>query len=417
MSLNTPPAYPQDLYDRAVARGWTAEVVDRARALRVTPGMFATYLNWDARFDLKALGQTLDRLEAITFGSMRVREATWEDNEKLTALFASSPEQIDGWDVVVERGPYAFAQFRLMENVSIQLAEEGGVVLGSFVRSTRNTIVQGTPLSVRFNCAARVHSAARGRGISLYVRETGPACEPYSNADYWYFRARNFGAINWLVKENPERFNKPTSPETGMPGLPVSVTAFRSCPHPPDANVRPARRADLGRCVTIINRTHRGLDLFRPLTVDLLLGSFDEGTWGPHPPWWEPLYGLRDFRVLEDEGRVVACAGLWDKGRDVRERWTHRETGEVQVVSSTALLDFGYAAGHEEAMARLLRTLVGQTHALGRTHLLAPLGQHPRLRARLAALEQRDETWAMQWESWNLPELKVTRPHVDLRYW
>ena len=57
---------------------------------------------------------------------------------------------------------------------------------------------------------------------------------------------------------------------------------------------------------------------------------------------------------------IVACGGLWDKGRDVREVWEHKETGDRRVLEPTALLDWGHAPGREDAMsvrvaARLMR--------------------------------------------------------------
>ena len=68
-----------------------------------------------------------------------------------------------------------------------------------------------------------------------------------------------------------------------------------------------------------------------------------------------PVYGWPDYFVVEEDGKVVACAGLWDKGKNVREVWCHKETGEKRSFDSTALLDFGYAQGREDAMALLLR--------------------------------------------------------------
>ena len=50
----------------------------------------------------------------------------------------------------------------------------------------------------------------------------------------------------------------------------------------------------------------------------------------------EPIYGYEAYYLLEDEGEIVACAGLWDRGRDLRERWRHRESGNERVVAVTA---------------------------------------------------------------------------------
>ena len=63
----------------------------------------------------------------------------------------------------------------------------------------------------------------------------------------------------------------------------------------------------------------------------------------------------------------------------MREVWRHKETGEVRSFDCTALLDFGYAEGREDAMLRLIQHFIGLTHDLGRSYLVAPLEQLPDL--------------------------------------
>ncbi len=94
-----------------------------------------------------------------------------------------------------------------------------------------------------------------------------------------------------------------------------------------------------------------------------------------------------EHTVAEEDGRAVACAGLWDRGAHIRERWTNRETDEEHTTDRTALLDFGFAGGHEDAMARLIQHLVARTGELGRTYLMAPLQYLPTVTERLEHLE------------------------------
>ena len=56
----------------------------------------------------------------------------------------------------------------------------------------------------------------------------------------------------------------------------------------------------------------------------------DEHFWGERPDFYRGVYGWSDYRVLEENGRITACAGLWDRGRDVRERWRPKETGNCR---------------------------------------------------------------------------------------
>ncbi len=127
--------------------------------------------------------------------------------------------------------------------------------------------------------------------------------------------------------------------------------------------------------------------------------------------------GLRLGGLLRarEDGRVVGCGGLWDRGRHVREYWRNTATGEERVVARTALMDFGFAEGREDAMASLLRSLVARSASIGRPQFVAPIDGFPALVERLAALSPTRETWLMGWEP-DLPDLKITQPYTDLAY-
>ena len=129
----------------------------------------------------------------------------------------------------------------------------------------------------------------------------------------------------------------------------------------------------------------------------------------------EPVYGYDSYFVLEDRGEIVACAGVWDRGRDVRERWRHRETGNERLVSVAALLDFGCAKGHEQALAWLIEHGITRAHTLGRDYLVAPLATLPEVAALLEQHQPEPETRYLQWRA-DSPAL-TPPPYVDLVYW
>jgi hypothetical protein len=231
---------------------------------------------------------------------------------------------------------------------------------------------------------------------------------------YDYLRSYNMTMEAWNRKMMPEVSSVPKR-EDQVPGIPTTVLQFSAKATAAADGVRTAREDDLARCAELINRTHGGRDLFRPYTREFLRERLNVGLEEIGKPFWTPPYGLADLYVLERGGEIVACAGLWDRGRDMRERWRHRETGEERVVSATALLDFGCAEGHEEALAALVGHLIGVTHALGRDFLLAALETQPRLAELLALHEPEPEVRYLQWRA---DEPPITAPvHVDLVYW
>jgi hypothetical protein len=268
-----------------------------------------------------------------------------------------------------------------------------------------------------------VRKECRGQGLTNLMRVLGgPACAWFGLINYYYVRAGNFDAANWIKAIRPDVAEAAEQAGQDFPGQRVSVHHFRAQPFEGDASgIRKGRRSDARQCVALINRTHRGLDLFRPYSADFLNDRLCDQGWGPKPHFIVPVYNWDDYYVLEEGGRVVACAGLWDRGRHVREVWRHRENGEVTTVEPTALMDFGYAEGRADAMARLLGYLTGVTHDLGRHELLAPIEQLPALVELMRPLEPALEPRTMAVDGFHEAglevEVEIKRPYTDLAYW
>ena len=236
-----------------------------------------------------------------------------------------------------------------------------------------------------------------------------------SMAQYDIMRSGNFAVVGWWNKHVPGFFDGTPQREGEVPGIPVAVAQIpAAAPAAASASVRPARPEDLPACVELLNRTHGGLDLFRPYTVEFLEDRLDEGYWGERAPWYRSVYGWPDFFVLESAGRVRACGGLWDRGRDLRERIRQKKTGETRTFAGTALLDWGFAEGAEAALLELVAHLSARTRALGRDFLMLSVDQQPELAKRLEPLEPATETRYLRW---NLASPQITRPYTDLRFW
>ncbi len=387
----------EELRRAAREQDWPEGLLDRAYALRVRRAEIGQWLRRGKGY-WQRVQKSLDRRERLIGGTLRVREATWKDDEALADLFANSPENIGEWEFTVQRSPYPFAQFRLQENASIQVIEDRGVILAVIAHSARNTLVGGRRVTVQIESAWRTRKDARGQGLGRLLRAEPRRALGWEALATYYYRRRG-----------------------GRKSKTVTVHCFPSRRFGGQTDgIRLARRSDARRCVALVNRTHRGLDLFRPYTVEYLQGKLDDTCWGPKPNFWVPVYGWQDYYVLEEAGRIVACAGLWDRGRHVRELWRHNTTGEQRVIENTALMDFGHAEGCEDAMARLIGYLVGETHRLGRGQLMAPLEFLPDLVQRLVSYEPEKESRAIYWQATGAARalnVELTRPYVDLSYW
>ncbi len=396
-------------------RGLAPELLQRARAVRIPDGRLRGLLLWDA--PPQRVEEEIGWADKLLHGPMRFRQVTVSDNDDFCALWANSPEEIGEWDVTVERGPNGFAQFELQERPTLNVLFHGSLMVACVSFSLRHTLVGGQRIWVRYGQAMRVHRDHRRHGYGHWVRSLpwaigiGRATE----IQYDYIRSHNMTMEQWNRKHMPNVESVPVR-EGEVPGIPVTVLEFPARAGSGRlAGVRSASGDDIGRVVELINRTHAGRDLFRPYTVEFMTDRLERALPIPEPHRARGPYCIDDFYVLESGGEMVACAGLWDRGRDLRERWRHRETGEERVISVTALLDIGFAKGHESEMAELIAHLIGVTHEGGRDYLVAPLETLPEVAALLAAHDPVPDTRYLQWRG-DTP--KLTPPtHLDLVYW
>ena len=402
-----------ELEEAARQLGWSVDYLRRARQAGVPLSTLWRFTNWG--LPQEQMERKLQWHEQLTSG-LRGRLATRDDNEGFCELWANSPESIGEFEVISERGPNGFAQYQLQGDVQTLLLADGPRIVASCSFAIRNVLVSGEKICVHYGQGLRVHSDYRRKGFGDQVRSLswGIGSKPTA-CQYDIMRTQNFAVVGWWEKYMPDFWKDVPQQEGEVPGVPVVVHQLPAAPFSGDATgIRPAKPEDLARCAELVNRTHEGSDLFQPYSEERLGDRLDQGFWGDTPPWWDHVYGWGDLFVVEEGGRIVACGGLWDRGRDLRERWRHKETGDERTLSDTALMDFGYKAGAEDAMLRLIATLAGRTHELGRDHLLAPVQQLSTVSERLEADGAVPDRRALRWGH---PQLEVARPYTDLAYW
>jgi hypothetical protein len=407
---------PDDLRALLGARGVSEAQLAGALAAGVTPNQLRGWAHW-RKLEAEDLARLTAWHERFTVGDLRAREVQEADNDAFCELWASSPEDIGDLEITVLRGPDAFAQFRLQTNVHLQVIADGNVLVASVGWARRNVLIGGQRVSVSYGQALRVHSGYRRLGLGDAVRTISNAMNTRRSTvgQYDIMRSGNFAVVGWWEKHVPGFFDHTPKRENEVPGLPITVSMIPARAaggaHP---HVRLARPADLARCAELVTRTHAGLDLFRPYSAEWLESELDEGYWGERTAWYPSVYGWPDYFVLEVGGRIRACAGLWDRGRDLRERIRNRKTGEERTLAGASLLDWGFEDGGEAAMAELVAALADRTATLGRDFLAAPLDHQPELAKQLEPLEPGAETRLLRWGNRELPLL---RPYTDLRYW
>ena len=408
-----------ELQAKLDAANWPDGLMDRVLALRREREVIEQWL--DSGFPTpEMLEQWVESQELLQGSTLVARQATWEDSGLLVDLCANAPEDVDGWSVTVERSPNPYAQFRLQEHPSVIVLEDLRVALGMAAHSVRNTYVGGERTSAHQMSGWRIRDGFRGLGLSrLLQNAAGPGASWFGLVTYWFVRAGN-ASSTWISKVVEDMEDRPAGFEVGSETMTASVWYFGE----PDLGVRSARvrnleDADIETCISLINRTHHGLDLFRPYSDEYFDHRMSDPSWGPKPFFYPEVYGRNDYRVLEVDGAVVACAGLWDRGRDLREIW--EKDDDRFVIDPAAVMDFGFAEGHEQEMAELLSHLLFEAGDLARSGLLVPLEHLPDVAALVQDLGPRQETRQLHVMPFSSPDLKldlaITRPYIDLAYW
>src|SRR5260370_10201351 len=143
----------------AKERGWPPELTRRIAALRVPIAELNSW-GWTG-LSLEQTASQLGWHERLTSGDLRGRDAAYTDNDAFSDLWADSPEEIGEWVSTVERGPDAFAQFKLQENVHLPVLALGPQLIACCGFSLRNVLVPARPGSGAYGPAVRAARSAR----------------------------------------------------------------------------------------------------------------------------------------------------------------------------------------------------------------------------------------------------------------
>lgn len=188
---------------------------------------------------------------------------------------------------------------------------------------------------------------------------------------------------------------------------------------PPHPAIRPAQVCDLDACAGLINARCESAPFFIPVTGASLAARLERGGFTDARGVWPHVYGWGDLYVYEDQGRIVACGGFWDAGRNVREVWIHARSGKRTVVENSAMLDSAFEDGREDAYLQLVHHLLRKANDSGRNRLTVWLDREPDVASALAEhYSVTPEVRSLQCSLENgVPPARAEMPFVDLAYW
>ena len=225
---------------------------------------------------------------------MYIRQATPEDNEELQALQARC---LYGTDLVVStvNTPDFFARARAYESYRVFVACEDDQIVGSGACATRGALVSGEIVPVGYVFQVFTSPDRRRRGVAreLLRHIEGHLTQEGAVLSYALIFEGNLPPMR-LVEGHGYRLHR----SLVMPMLLV----YQEMGLPSRGRVRPAAFEDLGAVARLLNETWQGFELYEPASAEGL-ARFIRRT---------PAYGLDNLLVLEAQGEIVACLGVWD---------------------------------------------------------------------------------------------------------
>jgi hypothetical protein len=318
-----------------------------------------------------------------------VRDATSEDAAVLADLERRSPLRLGDRRMTFDRGEDYFASARLMEEVTIYVAEVDGVIAGVYWGAQQPVLVDGRPRLLFLEHHVRIDPETRRGGVFWALVVYGRDTYARSADTIAFYVSPDNAAVRKFVEGTPSWSVQPTR---------VLIDCRQGAGQQPRPRATPA---DAEEIVEILNAAHDREELFVPYTVDSLRSRLERAP---------DQYGWSSIRLRD--GAVV---GVGESGVQVT---ISDEAGtEPEVTCRSLVLDHGFRDGSERAYVDLLRDTAAELAGEGRTHLAAFTCANTRTHDPLRSLADRSEPfdfWAFAIEE---PPGLATRGHyVDPIY-
>ena len=231
---------------------------------------------------------------------MLVREATALDADGLMDVMAACPQ---GQDIAITtvNTPDFFARARAYDAATVFVAEDGGEIAGSAAGAIREQVVDGKLRRVGYEFQYFTAPEHRRKGVAGQLRQ---AIERYFREQQVELStaaiiATNSGSLRLFESQGFHPRSEMTC---------HFLLTFREMQVEHPGTVVPASPGDLDSVAALLNRCWSGYDFYQPVTRRSLERFIDR----------TPAFNAEDLLVLEEDGEIVACAGIWDWSKIMR---------------------------------------------------------------------------------------------------
>ena len=223
-----------------------------------------------------------------------IREAAERDNDALNELQKKCP---GGTSLVlgVDSSPDYFARSRPFKDWHVFVAVENDVIIGSAAFAVNDTYVEGTQIKTAYEYGFVVDPLHRRKGIAEKLQGHIEHTALDNGVDLLHLDIieDNIPSINLFSKMGFEKVKD---------CMTISLMPYKRQTIAADGNIRCMEEADVDNVTALINEMYRGYDFFAPFQPkDFVeyLGRI-------------PHFDFRNILVLEDNGMLEACLGVWE---------------------------------------------------------------------------------------------------------
>lgn len=227
--------------------------------------------------------------------SMMIREAKYEDGRALQSI-QSRCIAGNTLRIVTVNGPDFFARTSAYEDCKVFVIYEEDQIIGSVACAVLNTVIDGKSEKTGYIFQAFVAPEFRGRGI---IRRLYEHCEQFLKSQgirmaYGLILQDNLANRRAAKKAGYEAYEGPRI---------EYLFTYKKVPvDNPKKKVRTMTMADIDSVCDLFNGMWMDHDLYEPTTKKRLLSDMER----------IPGFGRENTLVVEENGKIVACASYWD---------------------------------------------------------------------------------------------------------
>jgi len=215
-----------------------------------------------------------------------------DDNASMLEIEKLCPQGNEKCAVGVDKSDI-IARYKLYDNWKVLVAEEEGNVVGWIGWTVKHSPAQKE--KYMYLTEVMVHPEIRRKGIATKLVEEAEKNAREIGSDYIY-----------CYIYGPNDASKALSEKLGYSNMldfkVCAISVYKRANIAQKFEIERINKNDIRDVVSLINDYYTGRAHFVPYTPESFK-SYVNGI---------PAYGSENFWVVKDEGKVVACAGLWD---------------------------------------------------------------------------------------------------------